>query len=451
MPRAGTVAPSLASLMSMDEATWDEFSRGSAMRRAGRAGFLRNVAVALGNARTADAVPALASALSDDDALVREHAAWALGRIGSPAARDALAARRLLEGVAAVSAEIDASLAGTRVRRGVVSVAACLLIGCDGAEPSGVERALTSERDCPIEAGVSRETVGDFAAVAGQPERRVVLMGGSVEVEAAAQRFVESAGGADVLVLRASGSTSSYNAYFMSDLPSEPAPASVTTLRIDDPARSSSTAVLCLVNGAEAVWLAGGDQWDYVGGWSDPLHEALTELESRQVTIGGTSAGAVVLGEAAFDAAQGSVTSAEALSNPLRADVSVSLSPLAQPELAGWIVDSHFSERDREGRLLAFLARMLPLTGRDTVYGLGLDERAALVIEGGAYQTMTVTGRSVWLYRVTGPVPLTAGAPLDLPAALRVELRSGDAGAWPHSFEGADTVRVTAGVIENGI
>src|SRR5687767_5112043 len=102
----------------------------------------------------------------------------------------------------------------------------------------------------------------------------------------------------------------------MSELPSQPAPASVTTVRIDDPARSSSPAVLCFANNAEAVWLAGGDQWDYVGNWSAPLHEALSVLVEREVTIGGTSAGAVVLGEAAFDASQGSVTSPEALSNP---------------------------------------------------------------------------------------------------------------------------------------
>jgi epoxyqueuosine reductase QueG len=40
----GTAAPRLLDLMAMDEAGWDGFSRGSAIRRAKRAGFLRNVA-----------------------------------------------------------------------------------------------------------------------------------------------------------------------------------------------------------------------------------------------------------------------------------------------------------------------------------------------------------------------------------------------------------------------
>jgi cyanophycinase-like exopeptidase len=280
----------------------------------------------------------------------------------------------------------------------------------------------------------------------------VVLMGGAAEVDPAARSFVEAAQGGDVLVLRATGSTSSYNPYFLSDLAPQPAPSSVTTIRIDDADSSASSAVLCLVDAAEAIWLAGGDQWDYVGHWTSALHMAVDEAANDGVPIGGTSAGAVVLGEAVFDARNGSVTSAEALANPLRADVSVSLSPLAQPELAGWTVDSHFSERDREGRLLVFLARMLTVTGRDTVYGVGLDERASIVLEGDTFAVMTGTsGRSAWIYRLIGPVTLASGEPLDLETVLRVELATGASGAWPPSFVGADTLRVVDGVVENGM
>lgn len=85
----GTDGPRLVELLGMGEEEWDEFSRASAIRRAGRAGFLRNVAVALGNWRSAEAVPALVGALSDPEPLVRGHAAWALGRVGSTDARRA--------------------------------------------------------------------------------------------------------------------------------------------------------------------------------------------------------------------------------------------------------------------------------------------------------------------------------------------------------------------------
>ena len=95
----------------MDEAAWDEFSRGSAIRRARRAGFLRNVAVALGNWGAPDAVPALVRALSGSEPLVRGHEAWALGRIGTAEARKALEARAAVEKDPHVREEIGAALA----------------------------------------------------------------------------------------------------------------------------------------------------------------------------------------------------------------------------------------------------------------------------------------------------------------------------------------------------
>ena len=109
----GTAAPSLIELLetALDEAAWDSFSRGSAIRRAGRAGFARNVCVGLGNWGSPEAVPVLTSALSDPEPLVREHAAWALGRVGSADAKEALASRWLVESDESVRSELAAALA----------------------------------------------------------------------------------------------------------------------------------------------------------------------------------------------------------------------------------------------------------------------------------------------------------------------------------------------------
>ena len=71
----------------------------------------RGAAVALGNGLDRAHVPALGTALRDDPHPgVRGHAAWALGRIGSPAARALLAAAYALERDSWVSAEIEAAL-----------------------------------------------------------------------------------------------------------------------------------------------------------------------------------------------------------------------------------------------------------------------------------------------------------------------------------------------------
>jgi epoxyqueuosine reductase len=104
--RTGMDGRKLIELMSMDEARWDEFSRGSPIRRAKRAGFLRNVAVALGNWGSPEAVPVLVDALADDEPLVRAHAAWALGRIASADALHALKRALDSETDAAVRAEL---------------------------------------------------------------------------------------------------------------------------------------------------------------------------------------------------------------------------------------------------------------------------------------------------------------------------------------------------------
>jgi epoxyqueuosine reductase len=73
--------------MRMTREEWDLWTRGSAIRRAGYAGFKRNVAVALGNWLAAvdeppeEAVAVLRDALGDESELVREHAAWALKQV----------------------------------------------------------------------------------------------------------------------------------------------------------------------------------------------------------------------------------------------------------------------------------------------------------------------------------------------------------------------------------
>ena len=75
--------PSLPFLLAMSELEFRETYRGTAILRAKRAGLARNAAVALGNLRTDEAVPPLMKALLEHDvALVRGHAAWALGQFG---------------------------------------------------------------------------------------------------------------------------------------------------------------------------------------------------------------------------------------------------------------------------------------------------------------------------------------------------------------------------------
>ncbi|MBE0609659.1 MAG: tRNA epoxyqueuosine(34) reductase QueG, partial [Dehalococcoidia bacterium] len=75
--------PALRDLLALDDDGFTERYRGRAIMRAKRDGLVRNACIALGNVGTAEDLPALAGALADESALVRGHAAWAVGLIGS--------------------------------------------------------------------------------------------------------------------------------------------------------------------------------------------------------------------------------------------------------------------------------------------------------------------------------------------------------------------------------
>jgi epoxyqueuosine reductase len=89
-PRNDLTAPDLIPLMGLTEEEFGSRYRGSPIKRAKRRGFLRNVAVALGNSGDRRAVPVLVRAMGDSEPLVRGHAAWALGRVGGEGARKGL-------------------------------------------------------------------------------------------------------------------------------------------------------------------------------------------------------------------------------------------------------------------------------------------------------------------------------------------------------------------------
>ncbi len=109
-PSSGNAAPPLTELLRLDEEQFRRRFRSSPVLRAKRRGFVRNVAVALGNSRDRSNVDALVEALDDDDELVRGHVAWALGQLGGEAAETALQRRFEREHDAGVMEEIEAAL-----------------------------------------------------------------------------------------------------------------------------------------------------------------------------------------------------------------------------------------------------------------------------------------------------------------------------------------------------
>jgi epoxyqueuosine reductase len=111
-PRPGLDAPELIPLLKLTPEEFNEKFRSSPIRRAGRRGLRRNVAVALGNSGDPAAIPTLCEALHDPDPLIRGHAAWALGRLGGKEARLALEEALEVEEDEWVREEIEEALRG---------------------------------------------------------------------------------------------------------------------------------------------------------------------------------------------------------------------------------------------------------------------------------------------------------------------------------------------------
>lgn len=310
-------------------------------------------------------------------------------------------------------------------------------------EPPDPDERFFGAEPCPAPPeGVAIEESAAFTA-GGAPRPLLVLMGGGPEVESAAIRFAEAAQGGDLLVLRATGSTSSYTSWFAEELALEPRPGAVATVLIEDPGAGADDAVLCRVARADALWLAGGDQRDYLLGWPAALHQSFARAIARGVAVGGTSAGAMSLSEHAFDAAFDSVDSANAMAGPLDDVVSLSPSPLAAPALAGFLVDTHFDARARLGRLVTFLARAAH--DGTSVTGLGLDEETALVIADGRVE---VSGAAdAWLVSLDEAPLLAEGVALDALAHVAPLSRQS---AWP-PLVGAEAPGARAFVVVDGV
>jgi cyanophycinase-like exopeptidase len=236
--------------------------------------------------------------------------------------------------------------------------------------------------------------------------RTAVLMGGGVDVKDAYSWMIAKMtqcgdGGAgrlgNFVVVRAGGNPS-YDSYIYKLGPV----ASVVTLVVPTIETANDPALEPYIRNAGAIWLTGGDQGDYYNFWKGSLLERLIseQVKNLKIPIGGTSAGMMILSEFAYIADPCTITSSEALADPysecvaLRRDFWSDRTPF--PPLLSTVTDSHFDTRDRMGRLVTFLARVIgdEWTNTSSAHAIGVDQETAFLMEQSDKAALSSSARS---------------------------------------------------------
>lgn len=127
------------------------------------------------------------------------------------------------------------------------------------------------------------------------------------------------------------------------------------------------------IKGATGIFFTGGDQSrivEYIKG--TPLNDAIQQRRQEGAVIGGTSAGAAMMPDEM-------IIEGDSVSNPSVG--AVEMGP-GMGFLPGIVVDQHFAQRGRLGRLLAALVL------QPAVLGLGIDENTAIIVTGDEFEVV---------------------------------------------------------------
>ena len=237
-----------------------------------------------------------------------------------------------------------------------------------------------------------------------------VLMGGGEDVDAAMQWMCALSGNGDFLILRAAG-TDAYNPYLKGICPNL---NSVATLVIPSRTAANEPFVIDTIKKAEAIWIAGGNQSNYINNWKDtPVQAALNASIAQGVPIGGTSAGLSVLTQFVYSAQQfNGINSSQALADPFHPQITLVRDFINIPFLEGVIGDPHVVIRDRMGRDFTFLCRIYQNGWSREPRGISVEARTALLIDSNGISRAVGDGSVYFLQAHGAPQSCSSKTPL---------------------------------------
>lgn len=229
------------------------------------------------------------------------------------------------------------------------------------------------------------------------------LLGGGKDLDEAFKWLCEKGSGGDFLVLRAAGDDD-YNSYINGLCKTN----SVATLIIPSREAAADSKVVDIIQHAEVIFIAGGDQARYINWWMDtPVQQAMKAHVSAGKPLGGTSAGLAVMGQYIYSA-QGDapddddLASSQTLANPYFARVTVRRDFLNIELLKNTLTDTHFAKRDRMGRSLTFLARIMKDGWSPGPREIAVDEKSAVLVERNGKARVIGSGKGAYFISVRG-------------------------------------------------
>jgi cyanophycinase len=228
------------------------------------------------------------------------------------------------------------------------------------------------------------------------------LMGGGEDLDDAFRWLCTNGDGGDFLILRAHGDDE-YNSYVNGLCKAN----SVATLVMPTRESALDPSAAEIIRHAEAIFIAGGDQANYTRNWKGtPVEEALNANIAAGKPIGGTSAGLAVLGQFIYSAEgdapdDDDLASPQVLSNPFSPRVALRRDFLNIALLRNTLTDTHFAKRDRLGRSLGFLARIVHDGWSAHPREIAVDEKNAVLVEADGKGRVVGSGKGAYFFSVS--------------------------------------------------
>ncbi|MCG8415881.1 MAG: cyanophycinase [Pseudomonadales bacterium] len=217
-------------------------------------------------------------------------------------------------------------------------------------------------------------TTATLAQTRGPDDGSLVIVGGGMRDLGILQEFAELAGGADapIVVIPTAGGAEHYDEYWQGL--AQFRAAGLTNLKLIhtyDREEADTREFAQAIRDAQGVWFPGGRQWRLADSYlHTEVHDALNELLDRGGVIGGSSAGATILG-----------------SYLARGDTSSNTIMMGDHEEGfGFIenvaIDQHLLRRNRQFDLLEIIA------AKPELLGIGLDEDTAIVVRNNQFRVI---------------------------------------------------------------